>query len=232
MRRFTTITKNRAAQLAHKRAEKLSQERRTEIARMGGRAKAAKAQKRIDLTGLRFGRLIVLGFDKIVSALKRHRYWKVRCDCGTEKTVYNHNLISGDTESCGCLHRDLLSLPPGIGGRNKILRKYKDTASKKELLWTLTDVEFDELTCRPCYYCGMPPSNSTAGCKGMNGAFVYSGLDRSDSSQGYTSSNVVPSCWTCNWMKRHMSEEVFLFHIAKIITHHQTKQIKAATHAA
>jgi hypothetical protein len=33
-------------------------------------------------------------------------YWKVRCDCGTERDVAGIHLKSGHTKSCGCLQRD------------------------------------------------------------------------------------------------------------------------------
>lgn len=49
----------------------------------------------VDLTGKRFGRWTVL---KRLSG----RYWKCRCDCGTETHVYNSSLISGVSTSCGC----------------------------------------------------------------------------------------------------------------------------------
>ena len=56
------------------------------------------AGKLIDITSQRFGYLIVVG----LSHIKEERsYWKVKCDCGTEKIVYRSCLISGKTKSCG-----------------------------------------------------------------------------------------------------------------------------------
>lgn len=54
-----------------------------------------------DMTGLRFGRLTVLGF---VSTIHRTATWLCRCDCGNETVVSGHHLRrkSGNTESCGC----------------------------------------------------------------------------------------------------------------------------------
>lgn len=51
-----------------------------------------------DITGQRFGRLIVLA-----KAEKRH-YWHCICDCGKRKAVYRYSLLNGATQSCGCLH--------------------------------------------------------------------------------------------------------------------------------
>jgi hypothetical protein len=60
---------------------------------------------KIDLTGRRFGRVIVLG----LSSTRRghHVDWICRCDCGTEWPVTGPNLRTGDTKSCGCLKIDV-----------------------------------------------------------------------------------------------------------------------------
>lgn len=60
--------------------------------------------KKVDLTGRRFGRLVVLcenGRAKCGFVL-----WLCRCDCGSEVTVVGNNLRAGHTTSCGCLHRE------------------------------------------------------------------------------------------------------------------------------
>lgn len=55
----------------------------------------------IDLTGQRFGRLVVI---KRVGGNKHGRsMWLCKCDCGTEKIITGNYLINGDTKSCGCL---------------------------------------------------------------------------------------------------------------------------------
>lgn len=52
-----------------------------------------------DLTGKRFGRLVVLGLDHS----KRRSYWKCRCDCGNEIVACADVLSGGLRRSCGCL---------------------------------------------------------------------------------------------------------------------------------
>jgi len=59
---------------------------------------------KIDLSGQKFGRLIVLeeaGCDKLDNVM-----WKCRCDCGTIKTIRGDSLRSGHTQSCGCLQKE------------------------------------------------------------------------------------------------------------------------------
>lgn len=62
------------------------------------------ARKAIDLSGQRFGRLIVIRLIEtdIVGAV-----WKCRCDCGNEVDVRASCLRSGNTRSCGCLIREV-----------------------------------------------------------------------------------------------------------------------------
>ena len=54
--------------------------------------------KRIDLTGQRFGKLIVL---KKADRKGKNSYWICRCDCGVEKEICATALKHGQT-SCGC----------------------------------------------------------------------------------------------------------------------------------
>lgn len=58
-----------------------------------------------DLTGRRFGRLIVLAYAGKRGA-SRH-FWLCRCDCGKERVVRGSHMIQGRTGSCGCLSREL-----------------------------------------------------------------------------------------------------------------------------
>lgn len=55
---------------------------------------------RIDLTGKRFGRLVVVEYDH--SNTYNASYWRCICDCGGEKIVRGTALTSGITTSCGC----------------------------------------------------------------------------------------------------------------------------------
>lgn len=58
-----------------------------------------KGRFKIDLTGLRVGRLTVLRFANLQDTAK---HWLCRCDCGNEKLILGSNLRAGTTLSCGC----------------------------------------------------------------------------------------------------------------------------------
>lgn len=57
-----------------------------------------------DLTGQRFGKLVVIGFDSWLDHNNGHRdrMWRCKCDCGNECVVNHRYLRFGDTESFGC----------------------------------------------------------------------------------------------------------------------------------
>ena len=59
----------------------------------------AKHFKKYNLEGQRFGRLTV-----IASAPPESQ--RCVCDCGNEVNILTYNLISGNTQSCGCLQKD------------------------------------------------------------------------------------------------------------------------------
>lgn len=63
--------------------------------------------KLIDLTGQRFGRLVVLqytGKDK-----RNQARWDCRCDCGNITNVSTQNLKCGNVQSCGCSRKGINS---------------------------------------------------------------------------------------------------------------------------
>lgn len=60
-----------------------------------------------DLTGRRFGRLLVLNISNKTSGSPY--YWNCICDCGNTKEVRSTALQRGDTISCGCFRSEASS---------------------------------------------------------------------------------------------------------------------------
>ena len=58
----------------------------------------------IDLTGKRFGRLVVVKRDTSVP-IGLPPKWICKCDCGNEKSILGVSLRVGRTNSCGCILR-------------------------------------------------------------------------------------------------------------------------------
>ena len=62
-----------------------------------------------DLTGKKFNRLTVLGFER--KDANSVNFWRCMCDCGNETVVRGYSLESGGTKSCGCLKREKAKPP-------------------------------------------------------------------------------------------------------------------------
>ena len=60
----------------------------------------------IDRTGRIYGRLTVVEYSHTKT---RKSYWRCQCSCGETVTVRGEALASGNTRSCGCLHRETVS---------------------------------------------------------------------------------------------------------------------------
>ena len=174
----------------------------------------------IDLTGQRFGKLLV-----ITEAPSRdtHAYWLCQCDCGNLTTIRNSYLKSKHTKSCGCL----------IGGRkdfgeasfNDLYKKYKTNGRNgrhQHLGFTLTKEEFRTLTSSDCFYCGKKPYRQYQS-NGCYGYYTYNGIDRKDNNKGYTSDNSVSCCWECNKLKGSLDSDIFLGIVSNIYEHQRGK---------
>jgi hypothetical protein len=80
--------------------------------------------------GARFGRWTALELVEFrpFPCGKKHPFRVCQCDCGTVQWVNQYNLLSGKTESCGCLQAEITekrSLKHGNARRKKTTRAYR-----------------------------------------------------------------------------------------------------------
>lgn len=61
---------------------------------------------KIDLTGSRFGKLLVL--SEAEPNKYNHKQWNCICDCGNNFIAKTIRLRAGETRSCGCLFKSIL----------------------------------------------------------------------------------------------------------------------------
>lgn len=63
---------------------------------------------RLDLRGKMFGRLFVIA----IAGKNKHRKieWWTECDCGEFFITLANSLLCGDTRSCGCLQREIVTI--------------------------------------------------------------------------------------------------------------------------
>jgi hypothetical protein len=160
---------------------------------------------RIDLTGQTFSRWTVEECVGKTADNGRVALWKCRCDCGNVKIVRSQSLRTGMSRSCGCLvtdtNRRLNTLPEGKARLYERLRAYKRSARDRGFVWTLTEIEFENLLTLECFYCG-----------GKDAI----GIDRIDNVLGYTSGNVRSCCKVCNYAKNTMTEHEFFAWVLKV----------------
>jgi hypothetical protein len=167
----------------------------------------------IDRTEQKFKRLLIIELDHIDK--KHGSCWKCLCDCGNEIIVQGNNLVSGVTQSCGCLHKERITLTKGLSALNKIFDSYKRKAKNRDINFELDKDFFIEIINKNCFYCGSKPTNLQKNPKG-NGDYIYNGIDRINSLLGYIKENVVPCCGRCNIAKKNFSQSDFLLWIEKI----------------
>lgn len=185
-----------------------------------------------DMEGHKIARLTVL---RRTEAPERSRKgdtsarWLCRCDCGKETIVSRRAMLSGKTQSCGCLRIEMnraqakaLRAPGITAPLKRMVRSYKWNAFKRGLKFCLSEELFLSLISQPCYWCGANPSQQLKTIRGNDkeNILIYNGIDRLHNYEGYTYDNSVPSCGTCNKMKSDLSESDFLSKIKQIYERH------------
>jgi len=106
-----------------------------------------------DLTGKRFGRLVVLrrgpkytqpsGQEKII--------WVCKCDCGNKVTVQSCNLRNGNTKSCGCYHIECVKGENNYNWKGGITELHDAIRTcSQNLNWKEECRERDNYTCQKC----------------------------------------------------------------------------------
>lgn len=175
----------------------------------------------IDWTGRKFNRWTVLRFShwRVISN-KPRAYWYCRCICSTERAVKGLTLSNSTSISCGCYGNELSTKrarPKGEAFLTHLLAQYRSGAAKRDYVFELTKSQFKALIIQACVYCGSPPILKTQ--PRLNGGMYCNGLDRKDNRIGYTLSNVVPCCETCNRGKGKQSMDMWMSYLKRVMKH-------------
>ena len=140
----------------------------------------------------------------------------VKCDCGSPiKSILKSTLLDKrhPVSSCGCLVKEKAGF---VSNREITLKKLLYIKTKDRHVKILgfdesSFISFEKYTTKldePCYYCGAIKDSFV---KDRRSDFIlkYNGLDRLDSSKGYTDENTVAACKWCNIAKNKMSIDEF-----------------------
>ena len=181
----------------------------------------------IDLTGVRFGKLLVV--RQLPNIKRKVVAWLCRCDCGTEVSVRRCNLgIS--TNSCGCIKKArLIGINYGRYGSateesaiKRVYKYYKESCKRKPREFKLSPEEVTHLIRQDCYYCNSGPLSYL-----QNGSMFlqYNGIDRVDNGLGYTLDNCVTCCKQCNYAKRAQTKEEFISWVVRLYKNLENKHV-------
>lgn len=157
--------------------------------------------------------------DVVKNSKNRAFSFVCRCVCGKETLNRKDGVISNSIKSCGCYRKQighLNTLPNNESALNKLILRYKLSAKKRKLDFSLTKDVFKKLVGSKCAYCDSAPK-MTVQCK--NSSILYNGIDRVNNAVGYTIENCVPCCDFCNHAKKNLSVSEFLQNISRVFSH-------------
>lgn len=151
-------------------------------------------------------------------------HYRYKCSCGHISVSTIANLER--SKFCkNCIPRVGTFKSGDITGFRRLLNRYRYSKIGRKC-FKLSVKKFRELTSSNCYYCNSLPNyiskieiSKNKPPKGKGLPYIYNGIDRLDSSKGYTNNNVVPCCGKCNKAKLDMSVKEFKEHIIKIYKH-------------
>ena len=167
-----------------------------------------------DLTGQRFGHLVVVGWagqDKRGKSL-----WLTRCDCGQKKEIVGHALKSLKTKSCGCSQREYMKAALGKHQGELTGAKWSAilfNAQARNHVVSITQKQAADLFERQGHLCALSGKRLILDAARKD---ITASLDRIDSNKGYTLDNVQWIHKDINRMKNVSSEVDFLGWVSAI----------------
>jgi hypothetical protein len=163
-----------------------------------------------DIIGQKFGRLIIESLVQI----KKRTWLNCRCDCGNSFLTLKGRLRNGNTKSCGCLKKEVVTAKNkrGFTGCGDLTGQYfgqvKWNAGLRNLEFNITVQYAWDLFLKQDKKCALSGVELVFGTKRK--ADGTASLDRIDSSIGYIEGNLQWIHKQLNRMKGDLSDAEFL----------------------
>lgn len=155
-----------------------------------------------DLTGQRFGRLIVIERSGTHVSPNGHTtpLWRCKCDCGNEAIVKSCNLYQHITLSCGCYHKETFT--HATHGRSRT-RLYRIWCAMKDRCNRPGAINYKWYGGSGVKVCDEWSNSFTAFSEWAKSSGYKDDLtiDRIDSSRGYEPNN-------CRWITREENARI------------------------
>lgn len=159
--------------------------------------------------------------------INNQNFYLCKCSCGDLIKICKSRLLNQKVIHRGCKnivnkkHHNLKYLPQEASFRAKATN-YKAIAKNRKLEFSISIDKTIELLKQNCFYCNQEPNNDyNAIIRNRNSKtqynfykvedynIKYNGIDRIDSSKGYTENNCVSCCKFCNTAKLDRNQEDF-----------------------
>jgi hypothetical protein len=171
-----------------------------------------------DLTGQRFGKLVVLQSERKTIMGNIKTYWKCKCDCGNITVVYGGSLTCGDSRSCECSRNSKKEMSI----KNQAWYAHIANCKKRGIENFLSKEQYLSISSEACHYCGGLHVRESGGKTNIK--IGLNGIDRKDNELFYKLENSLPCCINCNRMKNDMSYEKTMSYLGQLFENIRLKK--------
>lgn len=168
--------------------------------------------RKIDLTGMKFGRLTVIEQvgHRLIGKRKRP-FWLCKCECGKEKEIASESMVAGMIRSCGCLAKELIRkrcITHGESIGYKMSKELKAYQGMKDRCYNPNATKYYTYGKRGIKVCNRWLESFDNFLKDMGRCPKKKTLDRIEVNGNYEPSN-------CHWatngeQARHRTDNVFM----------------------
>ena len=156
---------------------------------------------RIDMTGVRYGRLVGTAYSH--RSRSGHSHWLFACDCGGRLIANGANVRAGNTTSCGCAHREISAARLHVHGRRTAKRHdatYRAWQAMNDSCSNPASPKYDRCGARGVAVCAAWKSDFTAFVADMGERPHNAILSREDEDGDFSRSN-------CAWILARRRED-------------------------